>query len=116
MAILEQTLTQLVEDLTDALGLSRADLAHAVGAHARSVERWHTGTAFPQREARERLDALEQLVVRLRQTFTTDDAAHAWLHESSRYLGGLSPVDALRAGRIDRVEAALEALDSGVFL
>ena len=36
--------------------------------------------------------------------------------ESNRYLGGMTPADAVRAGRIDRVEAALEAFDSGVFL
>ena len=30
--------------------------------------------------------------------------------------GALKPVDALHVGRIDAVDAALEALDSGVFL
>ena len=48
--------------------------------------------------------------------FTTPEAARAWLHGSSRYLGGLTPAEAIRVGRFDRVEAALEALDSGVFV
>jgi len=31
-------------------------------------------------------------------------------------LGGLTPLQAIRAGRPDRVEAALEAIDAGIFL
>jgi ribosome-binding protein aMBF1 (putative translation factor) len=116
VAILEQTLRQLIDELETALGLTRNELAHAIGAHPRSVERWRTGEAFPQNGARERLDALEKLVAHLRETFTTEDAGRTWLRESSRYLGGLSPADALRSGRIDRAEAALEAIDSGVFV
>jgi hypothetical protein len=39
--------------------------------------------------------------------------ASEWLEADTRYLGGMKPIEALRAGRMDRVEAALEALDSG---
>jgi transcriptional regulator with XRE-family HTH domain len=116
MATLERTLTQLIEALGASLGLSRSDLAQAVGVTSRSIDRWLSGDAFPQREARDRLASLESLAERLHETFTTEDAARAWLHDATRYLGGLTPADALRAGRLDRVEAALEALDSGIFV
>ncbi len=36
--------------------------------------------------------------------------------KGNRYLGGLTPAEAVRVGRTDRAEAALEALDSGVFV
>lgn len=49
-------------------------------------------------------------------TFDTAEAAHSWMHANNRYLSGLSPVDVLLAGRIDRVEAALTVLDSGMFI
>jgi Antitoxin Xre/MbcA/ParS C-terminal toxin-binding domain len=39
-----------------------------------------------------------------------------WLRSESRYVGGQRPIDALRVGEFDRVEAALEALDSGIFV
>lgn len=52
---------------------------------------------------------------RLYDTFTGADAVRAWLHADSRCLGYLRPVDALRAERIDRVLAALDASDSGLF-
>jgi hypothetical protein len=38
------------------------------------------------------------------------------LRSQSGYFGGLCPLDALLRGHIDGVDAALEALDSGVFL
>lgn len=61
-------------------------------------EKWLSdalGETHPQRTARERL---------------------AELLEPSRYLGGIRPAEAIRAGRADRVEAALDVLDSGVFV
>jgi hypothetical protein len=39
-----------------------------------------------------------------------------WLHAPNHSLGGFSPVAALRLGRVDRVEAALDALDGGIFV
>lgn len=58
---------------------------------------------------------LRRLANQWRETFTTEEAARRWLHAPSLYyLGGLTPADALRVGRIDRAAAGLEALDSGV--
>jgi hypothetical protein len=56
------------------------------------------------------------LDARLRETFDSAEAIRGWLNAENRYLGGLTPAEAVRAGRVDRVEAALEALDSGVFI
>jgi hypothetical protein len=44
------------------------------------------------------------------------ESRRAWLRSDNPYLGGLTPLEVLRAGRTDRVEAALEALDSGMFV
>jgi uncharacterized protein (DUF2384 family) len=41
------------------------------------------------------------------------DAARAWLHRPSPFLGQTEPIELVRAGRFDRVEAALEAINSG---
>ena len=53
---------------------------------------------------------------RLLRMFGTPEAAQAWLRASSRYLGGFSPEEALKAGRLDRVRADLEGLAAGVYL
>ncbi len=97
-------------------GISHTELARAVGASDRTMMRWLADDMYPQRESRDKIDELEGLVRRLHETFTTPEGAAAWLHSRSGYFGGLCPVDALLQGRIDAVDAALEALDAGVFV
>ena len=113
---LEMTPAQAVGRLEKGLGLSTVELATALGISARTLERWRAGETHPQRGARVRLAALVGLDRRLQETFDTPVAVRSWLRAGSPYLGGLTPVEVLRAGRPDRVEAALEALDSGVFV
>ncbi|MCC7370325.1 MAG: DUF2384 domain-containing protein [Chloroflexi bacterium] len=60
-----------------------------------------------------RLEALADLDERLNELFVSWDAARAWMRESTRHLGDMAPMDAVRAGRIDRVVALIEAIDSG---
>ena len=113
---LETTPGRAVEALEGGMGLSRGELAAVLGASAGTVERWRTGQTYPQHEARERLADLLALEGRLGETFGDPVARRAWLRADDPYLGGLTPLGALRAGRADRVRAALEALDSGVFV
>jgi DNA-binding transcriptional regulator YiaG len=112
----EMTPRRAIETLEGGLGLGGGELAGALGASVRTVERWRTGQTYPQHESRERLADLVAVEHRLGETFANPEAGRAWLHSSNPYLGGLTPLEALLAGRSDRVEAALEALDSGVFV
>lgn len=101
--------------LEDELGLSEADLAGALEVSQRTLERWRSGESHPQRAARLRLAGLLVLARRLEETFS-GGGAEEWLRTDNRYLGGIKPSEAIRTGRVDRVEASLEALDSGMFL
>jgi hypothetical protein len=109
-------LDQLIDTLTRFLRIADAQLAQILDVSPRTVERWKTAAAFPQHESRQRLEALEALVHRLDESFKSPDGARLWLHADSGYFGGLKPIDALLRGRIDAVDAALEALDSGIFV
>jgi len=113
---LEMTPGRAVETVEGGLGLSRSELAGALGASARTVERWRAGQTYPQHEARERLAELVGVEAHLVETFDDPESGSAWLRSANPYLGGLTPLEVVRAGRTDRVEAALEALDSGVFV
>jgi transcriptional regulator with XRE-family HTH domain len=106
---------QALGQLEAQLGISRSDLASALGVSLRTIERWRAGTAYPQHEARACLEALLELSDTLHGMFDSPDAARTWFQAENRYLGFLSPADAVRAGRIDRARAALEALESGIF-
>lgn len=109
-------LAERIDQLTAALGIDEAQFAPILGVQPRTVERWRAEDAFPQHESRQRLEALVALVARMHESFKTADGARGWLHSESGYFGGLTPLDALLRGRIDLVDAALEAMDSGVFV
>lgn len=116
MVVLDMGPRQAIEQIEYTLNLSDRELAHHLSASPRTLHRWRMNETYPQHEARERLAALVALAGHLHETFQTVEAITLWLGSANRYLGNFTPADAIRAGRFDRVEAALEALDAGVFL
>ena len=111
---LDITPEKAIVRLESGLSMGEAEIALALGISTRSLQRWSSGESYPQRESRIHLARLLELSEHLEEVF--GENANEWLEADSRYLGGLKPIEALRAGRIDRVEDALEALDSGVVL
>ncbi|MDQ6832297.1 MAG: MbcA/ParS/Xre antitoxin family protein [Chloroflexota bacterium] len=116
MAMLDMGSRQAIEQIECTLNLSDRELAHQLSATPRTLNRWRMNETYPQHVARERLATLVALADHLHETFQTSDAISLWLDSANRYLGNFTPADALRAGRFDRVEAALGAFDAGVFL
>jgi len=111
--------SRLSESLTDTmttLRITSTELARAVGASDRTLARWMADETYPQHESRRKLSELEDLAHRLSESFSSPDAIADWLHAESGYFGGLRPIDALRCGRIDAVDAALESILSGIFV
>lgn len=106
----------IIEGLERDLGISIDTIALALGVDRRTVERWRTNQSVPQGKTRERLGELIDLRNQLLRVFGAPDTARAWLEASSRYLGGFTRLEALRAGRRDRVLADLEGLAAGVYL
>jgi putative toxin-antitoxin system antitoxin component (TIGR02293 family) len=102
-------LTKLQNDL----GLDERGLALALGVDKRTLSRWINGSNYPQTEARKRLQELVALHYALALMWSDMDAARDWLHRPSPFLGQTEPIELVRAGRFDRVEAALEAINSG---
>ena len=102
-----------IRQLREDFGLTSRDLAQAVGVDQRTLARWAAGDAFPRHGAKDRLEALAGLDERLTETFVSREAAREWLAAPSRYLGDMAPIEAMRAGRSDRVMALVEAIDSG---
>jgi transcriptional regulator with XRE-family HTH domain len=112
---IEDATGRLLSRVERDLDLTVAELAGALGVSQRTVGRWRTGPTLPQRAARARLAELAALNRRLHDTFE-DEAVSVWLRAPNRHLGHNTPADLLRLGRLDRVDAALEVVDSGVFL
>ena len=106
----------LVEGLERDLGVSLEIIALALDVDRRTVERWRANQSVPQGKTRQRLAELMALRDRLMRTFSTAEAVQGWLGADSRYLGGFTPLEALRAGRLDRVRADLDGLTAGIYL
>ena len=115
-AQLDMTPRQALQRLESDLGLSSKDLTGSLSVDRKTVDRWLSGETYPQRDARRRLVELLALSQRLTEAFEGPEGAREWLHAPSRYLGGITPVEALRSGRLDRVQAAFEVLESGIFV
>src|SRR6185295_7540834 len=98
------------------LGLSLKELQGALDTTPRNMERWLTEQAYPQTRAWQQLIQLVGFHDQLGDVFADWAGARAWINAPSRYLGGITPVEAIRAGRLDRARAALMALDGGVYI
>lgn len=109
-------LSAQVRHMLATLGIDQKALAAAVGTDARTVRRWLADETYPQHGSRVKLAQIESLARRLDESFADADGAKLWLQTPSGYFGGLEPQDALVRGRVDLVEAALEAIDAGVFV
>jgi transcriptional regulator with XRE-family HTH domain len=112
---IEDAAERLLARVEQEMGLTEAELAGALGVSQRTVARWRSGETLPQRTARAKLAEMADFNRRLHETFE-DEAVPVWLRAPNRYLGNLSPAELLRLRRLDRVVAALEVIDSGVFV
>lgn len=110
----EMTPTQAIAEIQGSLGITLDELAQALSVDPRTMARWARGVVFPQHESRQRLDAVLDLARNVASFFATSDDGHGWLRDPNRYLGGISPLEALRAGRVDRARAALGVMQWGI--
>ena len=113
---LQVTPGQAVRALQGDLGLTVTDLQVVLKTTPRHIERWANDQAYPQTKARQRLAELMAFHRHLSEMFTSWEGARDWLASPSRYLAGFSPLEAMRAGRIDRARESLMALSAGVYL
>jgi transcriptional regulator with XRE-family HTH domain len=108
-------LKTVVDRLERDLALPVETLAAALDVDRRTIQRWRNNESVPQGKTRERLGELLALRDRLLEVMGSREAIHGWLQAESRYLGGFTPAEALKAGRIDRVAADLDGLIGGIY-
>ncbi|MEA2529698.1 MAG: hypothetical protein QOG89_1342 [Thermomicrobiales bacterium] len=109
------TTIRTIDQVQADLGLSDSEAAAALGVSLGTLRRWRSEAVSPGADPLRRLRQLTDVAAHLGETFATPGGPR-WLRSESRFLGGQRPLDALLGGEVDRVEAALEALDSGIFV
>jgi hypothetical protein len=105
-----------LEDQGRRLGINLEDLAGVIGVNYTTWWRWQRREAPPGRAiVVSRLQQLSELFQLLPRLFAGPDLAREWLHAARpASLGGAqTPMEVMRAGRLDRVLALLHGLASG---
>lgn len=116
MVTINVTPRQAIEQLERDLGLTPQDLCGALNVTRRTLERWRSGEAYPQRESREKLAELTELRDHLQESFIDVESVRLWMHTPARYIGWTTPAEMVRLGKIDRARSVIEVLDSGIFI
>jgi putative toxin-antitoxin system antitoxin component (TIGR02293 family) len=97
------------------LGLSSGELAAPIGVSARTLERWRSGIyVVPQGETKRRLQNLFDLQQQLHDVIADDSETREWLSTRRAFLGNLTPIEVIRAGRADRVQELLTSIEHGI--
>ena len=110
----ESTPVQVIAEIQATLGVTLDELAQGLSVDPRTMSRWAKGSVVPQQESRRRLDVVLDLARNVAAFFATLDDGRGWLRDPNRYLGGISPLEAIRAGRVDRARAALGVMQWGI--
>lgn len=113
MAVLPRQL-EAAEQAHDRLDLSYDEVAAALRANPSSLHRWRSAEVEPSPVFLDRLEALGELMAALRRTFRSDAKARDWFAQPVPAFGKQSPRELLLDGRIERITAALEALNTGM--
>lgn len=106
-------LASKVSSIIQTLGLTQEEVGRIVDASARSISRWGSGAASPQRMTRQRLlelayvaDALSEVLPR--------DRANLWMLSPNRYLDHDSPAARVQSGQYKDVLGLIEGLAEGI--
>jgi DNA-binding transcriptional regulator YiaG len=100
-----------VNTLSEEYGLKREELGRLTGFSLRALAEWSAGKLPSEpakrrlREVRRLLDALAEIVKRER--------IPRWLHQPNSAFGGLTPLQVIELGEMDRLWAMVHDLGSG---
>ncbi|MCU0646478.1 MAG: DUF2384 domain-containing protein [Gemmatimonadaceae bacterium] len=98
------------------LALGHQEMADILGVDQSTYWRWRSGSSTPRGAIiRSRLTQFAELLELSRRLFDGPNVARTWLREARpAALGGsTTPLEVMRAGRIDRVLSLLQSLAAG---
>lgn len=102
-----------ISTISGSTHLSYDEIAEIVDASTRSVSRWSTGAAEPQKLSRQRLLELAYVAEELRSVLKPEDA-NLWILSPNKLLDGDSPAQRINTGDFRSVVGLIEALADGI--
>jgi len=112
MAVLSPHI-RAIENAHEYLGLSYLKIAEAIKADESTLHRWRGG-GEPSPVFAARLEALEEFLDELNETFRRGQDARAWLGTEVQALKGRRPIDLISEGRLEVLTGLLYALNRGM--
>ena len=91
-----------VQTLRTKSAIKDHELAALLGARPETVSRWNHDRAYPRVRTEKAFRDLEYIIGRLADCYQPN-GVRQWLFEPQKRLGGISPADLIRSGRIDDV-------------
>jgi transcriptional regulator with XRE-family HTH domain len=91
-----------LESLRTKGGLKDIEVANLLGSRPETVSRWNQGRAYPRATTEKTLLELEYIVDQLADFYEPNEARQ-WIFAPQKLLGGTSPAELIRVGRIDEV-------------
>ena len=104
-AVASRLTTGKLQRLVAELG-GQSEVARVLGVHRSRISRW-LGGEEPDPRNRAKLEGLEFVLARLRQSFSSP-TARKWLSGVNAHLGNRRPLDLIARNRIAEVIAAIE--------
>ena len=95
--------------------MKHIDVANILGTRPETVSRWNQGRAYPQANTEKILLELEFIVDQL-SDFYEPNEARLWIFSRQKLLGGMSPAELIRGGRIDEVRRLVNQLRDAVHI
>jgi Protein of unknown function (DUF2384) len=91
------------------------EVANLLGTRPETVSRWNQGRAYPHASNEKTLLELEYMVDQL-SDFYEPNEARQWIFSPQKHLGGTSPAELIRNGRIDEVLRLVNQLRDLVYI
>ena len=95
--------------------MRNTDVANILGTRPEQVLRWKQGRAYPHATKEKILLELEFIVDQL-SDFYEPNEARLWIFSPQKHLGGASPAELIREGRIDEVRRLVNQLRDAVYI
>ena len=95
--------------------MKHTDVANILGTRPETVSRWNQGRAYPHSSTEKTLLELEFIIDQLSDFYDPNDA-RLWIFSPQKHLGGNSPAELIREGRIDDVRRLVNQLRDAVYL
>lgn len=102
-----------LESLRTKGALKDIEVANLLGSRPETVSRWNQGRAYPRANTEKTLLELEYIVDQLADFYEPNEARQ-WIFAPQKILGGTSPAELIRDGRIDEVMRLVNQLREAV--